>query len=166
MSQQTITIELDYLFNLVNQRTLYIADQVNPELNEKMIEKIPITMDEYDAFLVFVRRGAVEVFKKLSRMMFDIEDAFTYTITYAGVYTEINYIINIPDEKQESIILSMATDHIQRALVAFVVMEWLRTKQIDSNYFRLDQHEYEYCLMELSRLKNYSSKPKLTYRTF
>lgn len=76
----TISIDIEYLFNLVNQRTLYIADQANPALNEQMIDKIPLTLDEYDAFLVFMRSGAAEILHKVSRLAFDVESPLAYAV--------------------------------------------------------------------------------------
>lgn len=167
MEPTVISIEMETLFNLVNQRSLYIADQVNPELNEVMIDKIPITNDEYDAFLVFVRRGAMEIFKKISRMAFDIDTPFGFIEDEdTGEQTHIVFKINIPEKKQQDIILNLAAEHIQRGLVAYVIMEWLRTKHLDSRYFELDLSEWQYTLSELSYLKNYSSRPKLPYAGF
>ena len=164
MITRTISIDVEYLFNLVNQKTLYIADQVDPDLNEKMIGKIAITLDEYDAFKVFMRRGAMEAFKALSRLAFDTESPFGYIRDDNNKDVSIFYKLAFKDEVQANIAAPIITDHIQRAIVAYVVKEWLRTKHLNSNYYSLDQEEYDYCLRELRSLRGYSNRAKTGFK--
>ncbi len=162
----TISVGIERLFTLVNQRTLYIADQVDPELNMLMVDKIPITRDEYDAFYVLMKRAATEVFKRISRLAFDLEDPFVYETTVDDPDTEINivYKVVIPDGRQPAVIEPILKDHIERAIIAFIIMEWLRIKNIpNSSYYQLDIDELKYALDELSKLVNFGAKARLNY---
>jgi hypothetical protein len=166
MAELSIGLDLQYLFNLVNQRTLYIADQVDPSLNEMMIGKIPITNDEYDAFIVLARRGSVEVFKALSRLSFDLTQPFSFLRDAEGKDVAIQYNFKTKDEQQAAIMEPILADHMQRAIVAFIVKEWLRTKQINTSYYQTDAEEYDYCMKELRSLKGYSNRAKTSYNYF
>lgn len=163
----TISIDIEYLFNLVNQRTLYIADQANPALNEQMIDKIPLTLDEYDAFLVFMRSGAAEILHKVSRLAFDVESPLAYAVDAEDEQKEVSivYTLNFGGVTQKDIVVTLLLSYIQRALVAYIVKEWLRTKQIDSNYFRFDLEEWDAMIAKLSETRQYGKRAALKYRT-
>lgn len=163
MATLSIGIEFEYLFNLVNQRTLYIADQADPSLNDMMIDKIPITNDEYDAFIVLARKGAVEVFKALSRLSFDVSRPFYFLRDTDGKDVAVQYNMVTKSEQQNAIMEPILADHMQRAIVAFIVKEWLRTKQINSNYYQTDAEEYDYCMKELRSMKGYSNRAKTSF---
>ena len=165
-----IRINIPYLFNLVNQRSLYVADHVDPEISRNTIEKIPLTMDEYDAFLVLMRNGATEVFKKISRLSYNIVAPFTYETVEADVdveaTTNILYKVVFGDTQQTEIIIPIITDNIQRALRAFIIMEWFKMKGVSTTQMQLDQYEWDYCTKELSSIKDYSKRAKVKYHYF
>lgn len=156
----TISINTEHLFALVNQRSLYIANQIDPALNEIMIDKIPITEDERDFFKVALRDAAVRIASIIRSLSRDVSAPFILDEENG----QLHYTLDETQHAQPQVIESIMPALIMRACVLWIITDWLRIRGLHRDYYMTELTEWEEVKGELKKLsiKN-TARIKSTY---
>jgi hypothetical protein len=145
----SIGINIEHVFNQVNMRTLYIADQIDPSLAELMADKIPLTEDDRSYFKIALRDACVKLALLLSPLTKGVSTPFQIDEENGFVYYNI-------DENRSghntSLLETVLPGLIMRALMLWIVCEWLRLKGINAMYYAAESSEYETVRLEIRNL--------------
>ena len=144
-----ISINIEHLFNLVNQRTLYIADQIDAALGAMMIDKVPITEDDRTYFNTALRDASVRVALKFSALSKGLDVPFTVDETNGVVVFRVD---ETRSSTQAAILETVLPGMIMRAIMLWIVSDWLRIKGVSANYYVTESQELETLLNEIKSL--------------
>jgi len=165
----TLYFETDYIFSLVNQRTIYLHKQIDPQLTQQMEDVIILTEDERDFFRVELRNAGIEVFKVLSSLSRGLDAPYAiddYEVS-EGVEVEcVIYKIQLKEDTYEAIIIPVLQNNIQQALMHFIVLRWLKLKTLNNQpFFAIEQQEFDNAIKEIRSYKAYGYKTTVPYNT-
>ena len=157
-----ISVNIEHIFNQVNQRTLYIADQVDPSLGEMMIDKIPITEDDRSFFKIALRDASVKTALILSPLTKGISQPF--------VVNEVDSVVSFQlDETKSSaqlpILETVMPGLIMRGIVLWITAEWLRIKGRNASYYSTETQELEIVKNEIKSISKQKTT-RLKYQMF
>ena len=157
-----ISVNIEHIFNQVNQRTLYIADQVDPSLGEMMIDKIPITEDDRSFFKIALRDASVKTALILSPLTKGISQPF--------VVNEVDSVVSFQlDETKSSaqlpILETVMPGLIMRGIVLWITAEWLRIKGLNASYYSTETQELEIVKNEIKSISKQKTT-RLKYQMF
>ena len=156
----TVSINTEHLFSLVNQRSLYIANQLDPQLNELMIDVIPITEDERDFFKIALRDAAVRLASVISPISKDASTPFILD-EENGL---LHYTVDETRHSQPQLLESIMPALIMRGCVVWILSDWLRIKGLHRDFYQTELAEWEEVKGELKKKKKKkTSRLKMTY---
>lgn len=169
------TYKIDELFDMVNLETVAISDRIGSDsmatLN-RLSDVIPLTNDDIVYFNIFLNRGGARVFEALAAYAelvdVDGEDVYPYYITDSTdtVYpSRVVYKITLHDQIKPAIAIPLLTSTICKALVTFIVKEWLKLKGFNE-MVTIKEIEFEKTLSDIKRGLTFGIRATKTYRTF
>ena len=157
-----ISVNIEHIFNQVLQRTLYIADQIDTNLGEMMIDKIPITEDDRSFFKIALRDASVKIALIVSPLTKGISQPF--------VVNEIDGVVSFTlDESKSStqlpILETVLPGLIMRGMVLWITSEWLRIKGLNASYYVTETQELEIVKNEIKSISKQKTT-RLKYKMF
>lgn len=168
----TITFDIEKLFNLVIQRTVYFSTQLDQATVKA--DLIPMTEDDREWFYTCLREACTKVWEKLGTFAAASED-FPYILDIEGdesstssAENKIIFKLDEPASYRPGVQNALVTNAIQNAIVFFIVCEWLRLKGFTErdNNWQIEYTKHTLALPEIRRHMEYYEKPKLKYRTY
>jgi len=162
--------KIENLFNLANAETVAMSDQVGDSGSNTMnrlADVIPITRDDIELFNVFLQRGGSRVFEVVAKYA-DPDSDYPYYISDGldSVYpSSVIYKLILPDDVKPGIAIPLLTSTICKALVTYVVKEWLILKGMMS-YVALKEAEFETSLSDIQRGMTFGHKATKKYNAF
>lgn len=154
------TLYIDHLFSRVNQKSLYIADQIDPVINEAMIDKIPITEDEYDFFKIALRDACAKLLIYISPLVKGVQNPLQVN----EEDNEVTFTIDDSRHYNPDMLGVILPDLLMKGIVSYIIKEWLRLKGINQIYFQSEMMEYDEVARELKNLsKGKTARIKQTY---
>lgn len=189
----TIIFDIEKLFNLVIQRTVYFSDQVLEDKTGNKADVIPMTEDDREWFYSTLQEASGYAWEVLGAWaadsadnpyIFDLDGSESST---SGNINNIQYKLDEPGHQyiqyDEDTGLEVPQDHhlnpkykggvqnslvvnaIQKTLMSFVVSEWLRLKGFDENW-KIELARFNAGLSDIRRAMEYRRRLKTRYRTF
>lgn len=157
-----ISVNIEHIFNQVLQRTLYIADQIDTNLGEMMIDKIPITEDDRSFFKIALRDASVKIALIVSPLTRGISQPF--------VVNETDGVVSFTlDESKSStqlpILETVLPGLIMRGMVLWITSEWLRIKGLNASYYVTETQELEIVKNEIKSISKQKTT-RLKYKMF
>jgi len=186
----TIIFDIEKLFNLVIQRTVYFSDQLDQNIVKA--DLIPMTEDDRELFYTLLQEASGTTWEVLATWAADSEaDPYLFNLDDGGESTStyINKVVFKLDESGHNYIVrdedgvEVVQDHhinpqfkggvsnpllinaIQKAMVSFVVSDWLRLKGFDQNW-QIEFARHQQGLTDIRRAMEYRRRAKTKYRTF
>jgi len=163
----TLYFETEYIFQLINQRTIYLHKQIDPQLTQQMEDVVVFTEDEKDFFRVELRNAGIEVFKALSSLSRGITEPYAiddYEVSEGNDVECVIYKIQLKDEDYTDIIVPVLQNKIQQALMHFIVLRWLKLKSLNNQpFFALEQQEFDEAIKDIRSYKTYGYKSEVPY---
>ena len=168
----TVSFDLDNLFNLVWQRTVYLSDTI--EQNPVKPDLVPINGNNRDIFDTLCKESANQVWEKLAKYATEdssVIDAFILNFDLTGNDDEYpNQLVYILDEPETWIAkrhVPMLTNAIQNAIVTYAVYRWLLMKGLGKDGgTQAELASHLEWMSKIDGAMNYGQRPVLTYRTF
>ena len=157
-----ISVNIEHIFNQVNQRTLYIADQVDPSLGEMMIDKIPITEDDRSFFKIALRDASVKMALILSPLTKGISQPFVVNEDDSVVSFQLD---ETKSSAQLPILETVMPGLIMRGIVLWITAEWLRIKGLNASYYSTETQELEIVKNEIKSISKQKTT-RLKYQMF
>jgi hypothetical protein len=157
----SIVIEIESIFNQVFLKTLYIADQIDPSAGELMIDKIPITEDDRGYFKSSLRDAATKLAVYISPLARNIETPYVVDEENGQIY----YNINTSAHDNATLIRGVMPALIMRALVLWIIKEWLRIKGLSNNYYITEEQQWEFAVSEIKALTR-KSTARIKYQMY
>ena len=157
-----ISVNIEHIFNQVNQRTLYIADQVDPSLGEMMIDKIPITEDDRSFFKIALRDASVKTALILSPLTKGISQPFVVNEDDSVVSFQLD---ETKSSAQLPILETVMPGLIMRGIVLWITAEWLRIKGLNASYYSTETQELEIVKNEIKSISKQKTT-RLKYQMF
>ena len=159
------------LSDLIMQRSMYLADHIGAQGTEVM-EKIPITNDDYDFVFQNVFTGATEIFTRLSAYSRELaagvegyEEEYTFTTAAAeNVQPAVVLRFVLKTEQDSRFINYPLRRALEAALVRFVLAEWLKLKGIDQ--WQVEHIEFEKYLSDARHRLMMGETATIKHRTF
>ena len=168
----TISFQLDDLFNLVWQRTVYLSDTIDQ--NAVKPDIVPINGNNRDIFNTFCKDASNRVWVKLAK--YATEDSsviepfvlnFDLTGSSEDFPNQLVYILDEPDNWITGRHTPMLTNAIQDAIVSYIVYRWMLMKGLGQEHgTQAENASFIENLAGIDRAMNYGGRPKLKYRTF
>lgn len=157
-----ISVNIEHIFNQVLQRTLYIADQIDTNLGEMMIDKIPITEDDRSFFKIALRDASVKIALIVSPLTRGISQPF--------VVNETDGVVSFTlDESKSStqlpILETVLPGLIMRGMVLWITSEWLRIKGLNASYYVTETQELDIVKNEIKSISKQKTT-RLKYKMF
>ena len=168
----TITFDLDNLFNLVWQRTVYLSDTI--EQNPVKPEIVPINGNNRDIFNTFCKDAANKVWQKLAKYATEdssVTEPFVLNFDATGSEDEYpNQLVYILDEPTNYIAGRhdpMITNAIQDAIVSYIIYRWMLMKGLGQEHgTQAELQSHIENLSGIDRAMTYGKRATLVYRTF
>lgn len=169
------TYKIDELFAMVNLETIAISDRIGSDsvatLN-RLADVIPLTNDDIIYFNIFLNRGGARVFEAMAAYAETVDsdgnEIYPYYITDETDTTypkSIVYKISLHTDVKPAIAIPLITSTICKALVTFIIKEWLKLKGFN-DMVTIKEIEFENSLSDIKRGLTFGIRATKTYRTF
>lgn len=169
---QTFIFDIEKLFNLVIQRTVYLSSQVDQ--SDVKADLIPMTEDDREWFYTALQEASTLVWERMGTWaaadpdkpyIFDLDGAEAST---SNTFNHIVYKVDPPPAYVPKLQDQLVLQAIQNALVFRVTCDWLMIKGFDQadKQWQIDFTKHSNALLEIRRYMEYKERPKTIYRTF
>lgn len=161
--------KIDDLFRMTNSETVLLSDQVGEtqgNVLNRLADVIPITRDDVEQFNVFLNRGGSRVFEVLASYSEDTDFPYYITDETDTEYpSSVVFKISLYDDVKPGIAIPLLTSTICKALVTYIVKEWLKLKGLMS-YVALKEEEFDTALADIRRGITFGHKTRKSYNSF
>jgi len=149
----TFLQEIEELFDEIKLKTAYKAKSLKSE--KGISDEIPLTEDRRDVFLLLLKAGAGEVFKKIHAYSKGIVNAFKFNEridldgdgTFGSEYY-IHFTINENKTYQDENMYQFLDSKLKEALIAYVLKEWYQLASLMQD-FQIQEMKYNDLISEV-----------------
>jgi len=168
----TITFSLDDLFNMVWQRTVYMAENIDG--NTVRSDVTPINENNRDIFNTLLKQAANIVWERIAKYATEdssVIEPFVLNFSTDGSEDEYpNQLVYILDELNSYSAGAhnpMITNSIQDAIVSYIIYRWMLMKGLGGDGgTQAEFQSYNDNLLRTVRGIEYGNRPKIKHRTF
>lgn len=132
----TFYFEVGTMFDLISSQTMYATRNLKNEAKESLIDEMAITEDERDWFMIFLQKGAEEVFNKLTKYATGIEDSIVFNDEIDNVANCLG--VSILDKSTEDVpiystnLLARVSSVLSECIQYWVLKEWFAINNVAS----------------------------------
>lgn len=149
----TFLFDIEDLFDEIKLKTAYKAKSLKSERG--ISEEIPFTEDRRDVFLLLLKAGAGELFKKIHAYSKGIINAFKFNeridLEGDGIFSTeyyVHFTINEDKDYQDENVYQLLDSKLKEAMIAYVLKEWYQLASLMQD-FQIQQMKYDELIGEV-----------------